>query len=250
MSGHSKWAKIHRQKGVTDQKKGQLFSKLARAITIAARDGLDPEANFKLRLAVEKARQANMPKGNIERALRSAQGKLGGGGLEEAVYEGYGPGRIALVIETVTDNRNRTTAEIKNLFEKRGGNLGGPGSVSFQFKKAGLLTVEKGFSSEKRILKIIDLGVEDVEEVEDAIEVYVKPEKLDETKKKLEANDFKVIEAELVMKPIVFVKLTDKEKAKKVLDFMEELEDHGDVQRVFTNFDIPDEFLEPKRKEE
>lgn len=244
MSGHSKWSTIHRQKETADKKRGQLFSKLGRAIAIAAREGADPEVNFKLRLAVEKAKQVNMPKSNIDRALRSVQGKLEGGGLEEIVYEGFGPGKIAIIAEVVTDNRNRTTAEIKNIFERGGGKLAGPGAVSFQFKKAGLLTVRKGENADKQILKIIDLEPEDVEEANDVIEVYTKPGDLDRMKKEIESNGLVVAEAELVRQPTTTVKISDKNMTQKILSFMEKIENHDDVQKVFANFDIPDELIE------
>lgn len=244
MSGHSKWSKIHRQKEVADQKRGWLFSKLSKVIAIAAREGADPEVNFKLRLAIEKAREANMPKENVERVLRQARDKLGGGKLEEVVYEGYGPGQVALMVETATDNRNRTTAEIKNLLEKRGGTLAGPGSVSFQFKKTGMVVVEKGSSPEEAMLKIIDLGVEDVEEGSDAIEVYVRPEETEELKRKLEALNLKVARMEIIRRPLVTMSVKNKTEAKKIIEFIEALEDHDDVQRVYTNLDIPDEVLE------
>ena len=242
MSGHSKWSTIKRQKETTDKRKGQVFSKLARVIAIAAHGGTDPESNFKLRLAIEKARQANMPKENIDRALHKAQGEQGSG-LQEVTYEGYGPGKIAIIIEAVTDNKNRTTAEIKNIFEKGGGSLTAPGAVSFQFKQAGLLTIEKDKNPDEQILKIIDLGVEDVEEASDAIEVYTKSGELDQVRKRLEEKSFRVVGAELVRQPTTMAAISDKKTAEKVLNFMEKIEEHDDVQRVFANFDIPDEIL-------
>lgn len=242
MSGHSKWSTIKRQKETTDLKKGAVFSKLARAITIAARSGADPESNFKLRLAIEKARQVNMPKENIDRAIAKVKGG-GEGQLEEVVYEGYGPAGIAVVVEAVTDNKNRTTAEIKNLFERGGGSLGSPGSVAYQFKSMGLLTVEKTSSVEEQILTIIDLGVEDVQEAQDAIEVYVQPKDLVNVKEKLVQGRFKVLSAELVRQPINEVKIGNVEKARRVLKFMDSFSEHEDIQRIFANFDIPDEIL-------
>jgi YebC/PmpR family DNA-binding regulatory protein len=248
LSGHSKWATIHRQKEAADRKRGRLFSKLSRAIAVAARQGVDPEINFKLRLAIEKARQANMPKENIERAVRSAQGKLKGGGLEEVVYEGFGPAKVAVIVEAVTDNRNRTTAEIKNLFEKAGGSLAAPGAVACQFKQAGLLTVPKGKRPEERILQIMDFGPEDVQEVSDAIEVYTRAEKLAKFKNDLEASGFRVTSSELISQPLVTIKITDETKAKKILKFMDQLQDQEDVQKVFANFDMFDKHLEEGEK--
>jgi len=238
MSGHSKWSTIKRQKETADKKRGMVFSKLAKAISIAAREGADPESNFKLRLAVEKAKQANMPKDNIGRALRRAQGKLAEMRFEEAVYEGYGPAGIAVMAEAVTDNKNRTTSEIKNIFERGGGRLAGPGAVAYQFGKVGMITVKKPEKVEEAILSIIDMGVEDVEEAVDAIEVFTRPGKLDDTAKKLQETNFSVQDKELVMRPKAIVKITEGEKKEKILKFMDILEAHDDVQKVFANFDL------------
>lgn len=244
MSGHSKWSTIKRQKETTDIKRGKIFSKLAKAITLAAREGADPETNFKLRLEMERAKQANMPKENIERALRKAQGKLGKGQLEEVIYEGYGPEGVAIIAEAATDNRNRTTAEMKKLFERGGGSLSGPGTVSYQFKPGGLITVEKTGKPDEQILKIIDLGVEDVEEAKDALEVYIQSQKLGEVRKKLNQGGFKVLSAELVRQPKNEIQIRDPEKAAKVLKLMDNLQEHDDIQRIFANFDIPEEVLQ------
>lgn len=244
MSGHSKWSTIKRQKGIADIKKGKIFSKLAKAITLTAREGADPETNFKLRLEIEKAKQANMPKENIERALRRAQSKVGKGRLEEIVYEGYGPGGVAIIAEVATDNRNRTTAEMKQLFERGGGSLGAPGTVAYQFKPMGLITVEKNDKPDEQILKIIDLGVEDVEEAKDVLEVYIQSQKLGEVREKLTQSGFKVLSAELVKQPKNEIKINDPEKAAKVLKLMDNLQEHDDIQQVFANFDIPEEVLQ------
>lgn len=244
MSGHSKWSTIKRQKEVADMKRGKIFSKLAKAITLAAREGADPEKNFRLRLEMERAKQANMPKENIERALRKAQGKVGERQLEEVVYEGYGPGGVAIIVEAATDNRNRTTAEMKKLFERGGGNLGGPGTVTYQFRPMGLITVEKSSKPGEQILKIIDLGVEDVEEAKDALEVYIQSQNLGMFRKKLNQNGFKVLSAELVRQPKNEIQIKDPEKATKVLKLMNSLQEHDDIQRVFANFDIPEEILQ------
>lgn len=238
MSGHSKWSTIKRQKEATDKKRGLVFSKLAKAISIAAREGADPESNFKLRLAVEKAKQANMPKQNIDRAIKKGSGEGEKERWEETVYEGYGPAGVAVMIETVTDNKNRTTSEIKNIFERGGGRLAGRGAVGYQFEKVGMITVKKPEKVEEAILTIIDLGVEDVEEAIDAIEVYTKPEKLDEAAKKLQKANFSVQDKELVMRPKMIIKITEKDKKEKILKFMDQLETHDDVQKVFANFDI------------
>lgn len=246
MSGHSKWSKIHRQKEVVDAKRGQLFTKLGRAINVAVRDGggvTDPEANFQLRLAIEKARQFNMPKANIERAIQRGIGKGEGSKLEQITYEGYGPGGIAVTVQTATDNKQRTGQEIKNLFEKGGGSLGGPGSVSFQFESMGLLVMEKPKNPEESLLKLIDLGAEDVDESEDEIEVYVRPEKLEEMRQAIGQEGYKLKNYELTMKPKNIVAIKEKSQAQKVLNFMNKLEEHDDVQKIFANFDIPDEIV-------
>lgn len=243
MSGHSKWSTIKRQKEATDIKRGKIFSKLAKMITLAAREGADPESNFKLRLTIDKAKQANMPKDNIDRAIAKASGGAGEGRLSEIIYEGYAPEKVAVIVEAVSDNRNRTTAEVKNLFERGGGRLGGPGSVSYQFRPMGLITLEKTSQPDEQILKIIDLGAEDVEEATDVLEVYVQPKDLAKTRERLVQNGFKVLDAELVKQPKNEVKISDAEKATKVLKFMNNLQECEDVQRVFANFDIPEEIL-------
>lgn len=240
MSGHSKWATIHRQKESTDAKRGLLFSKLSRAITIAAAGGADPDTNFKLRLVIDKARSSNMPKDNIERAISRASG---GEAVEEVTYEGFGPAGIGVIVEAATDNKNRTAQEIKNLFERGGGNLGGPGSVSFQFEKSGHLLVEKSDSPEEQMLALIDAGAGDVEESPDGIEVYVSPNETSNVQSKVEELGFTVKEAGLIMRPKNLVSLPSPESAKKVISFLDSLESHTDVQNVYTNADIPEEFL-------
>ncbi|OGV89953.1 hypothetical protein A2Z41_02890 [Microgenomates group bacterium RBG_19FT_COMBO_39_10] len=242
MSGHSKWSTIKRQKEATDIKRGKVFSKLAKAITIAAVEGADLEKNFKLRLEVERAKQANMPKENIERAIAKVTGK-GDSKLEEVVYEGYGPEGVAIIIEAATDNRNRTTADVKNIFERGGGKLTGPGAVDYQFKSMGLVTVEKSSKTDEQILRIIDLGVEDVDEATDALEVYVEPGKLAEIREQLSQANFKILDAELVKQPKNEIKIINPAKANKVLKLMNSLHEHDDIQRVFANFNIPEEVL-------
>lgn len=239
MSGHSKWSTIHRQKETADKKRGLIFSKLSKQISIAAREGTDFETNFKLRLAIEKAKQANMPKENIKRAIARGGGEVGGEKWEEVVYEGYGPAGVAVMTEAITDNKNRTTSEIKNIFERGGGSLAGPGSVTFQFERKGLITLAKPGNIEEASLKIIDLGVEDVEEAPDALEVYTKPEDLEQIRNKLQEAGFLVSSSELVMKPKNTLPITDSGPAQSILSFMEKIQDHQDVQKVFANFDIP-----------
>lgn len=239
MSGHSHYATIKRQKETKDAQKGQIFSKLAKEIAIAVKaGGPDPNANFKLRVAMDKARAANMPKDNVERAISS--GSSIAVNLEEAQYEGFGPSGIAVIVEAATDNRNRTGQEIKNLFERAGGRLAGPGSVSFNFENKGLLLVEKSSDPQTQMLTLIDMGVEDIEETDDGLEVYAPPEKLTEVRQKLEDGGFKIVSAELFLKPKSLQPVTDSSEAKKALNFLESLEEQEDVQRVFTNIDVPD----------
>jgi len=235
MSGHSHWSTIKRKKGASDQERGKIFSKLAKAISVAAGYGTDPAKNFKLRLAMEKAKEFNMPKENVKRALQQAQGKLANKGLEEVAYEGYGPESIAVIVEAVTDNRNRTTAEIKNIFERGEGSLASPGAVSFQFKKAGMIVVQKKEKIDEQILKLIDLGVADVEEVDDGIEVFTRFEELNEIKNKIKKAGFQIITAEITSQPKMPIKIDNQEKKEKILKFIELLEKHDDVQEVYTN---------------
>ncbi len=240
MSGHSHYATIKRQKESKDAAKGNVFSKLARAITIAAKAGPDPDSNFKLRVEIDRARASNMPKENIERALRSAQDKQD---LEEMEYEGFGPGGIAVIVNVATDNKNRTAQEIKNLFERAGGSLAGPGAVSFNFEPKGFMLLEKSSDPESQMLQLIDLGVEDVEEKEDGIEVYTAPDKLGEIRKKLEEAGFVIKETELYMKPKTPLAITDPNTASKAMNFLNLLEEHEDVQKVYTNLNISEDLV-------
>ncbi len=246
MSGHSKWSTIKRQKETNDARRGQAFTKLGNLISTAVKSGggvTDPEKNFKLRLAIEKARALNMPKGNIERAIKRASGQKGGVDWTESIYEGYGPSGIAVIVETATDNKNRTTAEVKNIFERGGGSVASPGAVSFQFKQVGLVTVKKTDNPEEQILNLMDMGVDDIEEAIDVIEVYTELEKLREVRNKIEKGGFTVSSEELIMKPLNEVKIENENKAQQILKFMGSLEDHNDVQKVYSNFDISEEIL-------
>jgi YebC/PmpR family DNA-binding regulatory protein len=239
MSGHSHYATIKRQKGANDAAKGNLFSKLARAIMIAAKNGADPEMNYKLRFEIDKARTASMPKENIERAIAKATTEAVN--INEVNYEGFGPGGVAIIVQVATDNKNRTAQEIKNIFERGGGSLAGPGAVSFNFEPKGFMLVKKSEDPETQILRLIDLGVEDVNESEDGIEVYVAPDKLGEMHKNLTGSGFEVSEAALQLKPINFQTVTDPVLAGKVMKLIESFEELEDVQNVFTNLDIPED---------
>lgn len=242
MSGHSHYATIKRQKESKDAARGNMFSKLTKAISIAAKSGggPDPDSNFKLRVAIDKARSFNMPKENIERAISKASG---GESPEETTYEGFGPSGVAVLVEIATDNKNRTGQEIKNIFERAGGRLAGPGAVSFNFEAKAQLVIKKEAEVEAQMLKLIDVGAEDMEETEDGIEIHVAPEKIGEVKKALELGDFTIISAELVQKPKNYVSVTDPGSATKLISFLETLEEHEDVQKVFANLDVPDEIL-------
>lgn len=241
MSGHSKWATIKRQKGANDLKRALVFTKLSNAITVAVKQGgfvTDPEGNFRLRLAVEAARNANMPKENIERAISRAAVKQDSN-LEEATYEGFGPGGFGIIVESFTDNKQRTVAEVKNTFDKGGGNLGSQGSVMYQFERKGSLTMDKGSRTFDDIFNIaVDSGAEDVEDADEEVVVYTKPEDLAKVRNFLTGQGISIKNAELIYKPINLVKITDKTIADKAIFLLEKLEDLGDVQKVYANFDI------------
>ncbi|MBI5465189.1 YebC/PmpR family DNA-binding transcriptional regulator [Candidatus Gottesmanbacteria bacterium] len=246
MSGHSKWSQIKRQKGLADQKRGQAFTKLANAITIAVRAGggiTDPNSNFKLRLAIEKAKALNMAKENIQRALRRAQGELGGE-IEEVIYEGFGPGGVAILIEAATSNRQRIAQELKNIFENSGGDLAGPGATAHFFQSVGMISVALAGKTEDEIMEqAIEVGAQDLETAGREILVYTKPEELHQIREKLVQAGFKIVEAELTFKPVSVVPITTSAETAKILSFLEKLEENEAVQRVFANFDIPDEIL-------
>ena len=244
MSGHSKWSTIKRQKGTADVKRGLLFSKLSRAITLAAREGTEVEANSKLRLVVEKAKQANMPKDNIEKAIKRAQGKLGGNKLEEVVFEGYGPGGVAVMIQTATDNRQRTASEVKHLLESAGGSLGAKGCVSYLFEPKGVMTVKFKEDPQEVMLMAIDFGAQDVAKVGERVVVYSRPEELEKIKEKLIKQGFEVEESEINLEPKTTVKITEPDKAVKILSLVDKLEELEDTQKVYASFDIPATILE------
>lgn len=246
MSGHSKWSTIKRQKGAADIRRGQVFTKLSNAITLSVREGggiADPNANFRLRLAIEAAKNANMPKENIERAINRASGSQANN-MEEVVYEGFGPGGFGLIVEAITDNKNRTTPVIKNLIEKNGGSLGSPGTVSYQFEQKGLVIVEKNGKQLDEIFSIaVDSGAEDVEEAGEEVLIYTRPEQLAIVRDAVAIQGYRIKSAELIRKPIVIKGIEDRVLAEKALSFMQKIEELDDVQRVYANFDIPDTFI-------
>ena len=250
MSGHSKWSTIKRQKGAADIKRGQTFTKLANAITIAVKMGGsgDPESNPRLRVAMDAAKNVNMPKDNVQRAIDRGLGKLPGQTLEEVTYEGFGPGKVAFLVEGVTDNKLRTLQEIKNIFERGGGHMAGQGSVAYMFDRKGEIRVKgKGGSMEEEMLELIDLGAEDVEDyTENNIQmylVYTESPELNTMGNKITQAGFGVEAQELVYKPNISVPINDRETAKKVLDFAEKLEELDDVHKVYANFDIDEKLI-------
>ncbi|MBI2596470.1 YebC/PmpR family DNA-binding transcriptional regulator [Candidatus Daviesbacteria bacterium] len=245
MSGHSKWSTIKRQKGAADIKRGMTFTKIANAITIAAKLGGsgDPQSNPRLRVALETARNANMPKDNVQRAVDRGLGKLPGQRLEEVTYEGFGPGKVAYLIEGVTDNKLRTTQLIKNMFEKSGGSLAGQGATAYMFDKVGEIKVKsKGGQRDEEELVLIDLGASDIEDFSEGGEqkylVYVESPELFTMSNKITQADFEIESSEIVFKPNINVEITDLEIAKKVLNFTESLEELDDIQKVFANFEL------------
>ena len=246
MSGHSKWSTIKRKKGAIDAKRGKIFTKLIKEITLAARlGGGDPEANARLRQAILAAKEENMPKDNIERAIKKGTGAVAGGvAYEEVVYEGYGPGGVAVLVEVMTDNKNRTVAEIRHIFSKHGGNLGENGCVSWIFAKKGSITFEKkGMNVDHLMEMAVEAGAEDVVEEDSEIQVLTDPGSFEKVKKAFDARGLKYIEARVGMIPQNTVPLT-LPKAEQMLKLMEKLEDNDDVQNVYANFDIPDDVME------
>jgi YebC/PmpR family DNA-binding regulatory protein len=241
MSGHSKWSTIKRQKGANDAKRGLAFTKLSSAITMAVREGggiTDPNGNFRLRLAIDAARAENMPKDTIERAITRGEGK-NATEMFDVVYEGFGPGGFSVIVEAITDNKQRTTPEIKTIFDKSGGTLGVPGSVNYQFTQKGQITIAKNDKTLDEVFLIAaDFGAEDIEEEEDDIIIYTLPEELGNMRTNLEQKGLIIKSAELLHKPIVMKEITDSNEAEKAINFMEKLEDHGDVQKVYANFAI------------
>ncbi|OGD87248.1 transcriptional regulator [Candidatus Curtissbacteria bacterium RBG_13_35_7] len=247
MSGHSKWSSIKRQKAVTDTKRGQAFTKCANAITIAVREGggVDPASNFKLRLTIDQARALNMPKDNIQRAIERGAGKGEGAIIETVSYEGYAPGKVALIIEAVTDNKNRTTPEIRGTIERAGGTFASVGAVSWMFCEQGLITVEKKSKTIDEIFEIaVESGAEEVEDTDEVVEIYTKPNEIEKIKNTLIDKGLNVASAELFKKPTTTQKVEDVNTASKILKLIDKLEDLDSVQKVYANFDIDDEVLQ------
>ena len=244
MSGHSKWSTIKHKKGAADAKRGKVFTRIIKEMTIAARlGGGDVDGNPRLRSAVAEAKANNMPKDNIDRAIKRGTGELEGATYEELTYEGYGPGGVAIIVEVLTDNTNRTTPEIRHIFEKQGGNLGTPGSVKFQFEKKGYFAVEKSAANEDNLMEIaLEAGADDLQS-DEVYEIYASPEKFEPVRQALESAKVPTIEAKIEMVPANYVSL-DEAKSKSVMKLLEALDDHDDVQNVYSNFDIPAEMME------
>jgi YebC/PmpR family DNA-binding regulatory protein len=250
MSGHSKWSTIKRKKGKADQQRGKLFTKLIKELTVAARSGGgDPNGNPRLRTAVENARANNMPTSNIEKAIKRGTGELPGVHYEEQTLEGYGPRGVAVFLETLTDNKNRTTSEIRHILTRHGGHLGEVGCVSWMFDLQGSIVVDKGKASEDELMAAaLEAGAEDVNDEGEFFEVVTAPSDLENVKRALAERKIQFSSAQLTRNPQTVIKLEGKH-AEQILKLMDALEDHEDIQKVYSNFDVPDEIMEKLGKE-
>ncbi|MDD2586956.1 MAG: YebC/PmpR family DNA-binding transcriptional regulator [Syntrophomonadaceae bacterium] len=249
MSGHSKWANIKHKKARSDEKKGKEFTKIAKEITIAVRTGGggDPEANSKLKLAVQKAKAINMPNDNISRAIKKGTGDAGSDMIEEILYEGYAPAGIAVMLEIATDNRNRTASEVRHLFSKHNGNLGETGCVSWMFSRSGVISINKeelNMDEEELMLKALELGADDVRDEDDVFDIITSPDIFMEVKEAIEKDNIPIEDADIVMLPENTVEINEEDTAAKIIKLIDLLEDHDDVQNVYTNMSIPDEIVE------
>jgi YebC/PmpR family DNA-binding regulatory protein len=246
MSGHSKWSTIKRKKGAEDAKRGKIFGKLVKEIAVAARiGGGDPDGNPRLRAAIAAAKQENMPKDNIQRAIAKGAGESGGSNLEEVMYEGYGPEGVAIMVDSLTDNKNRTVSDLRHLFTKFGGSMGEPGCVAWMFDKKGVIVFDQAAVKEDELLEAaLESGAEDLQSSESQIEVLTDPTDFIEVKEALESRGFEPVLAELQLRPKTTVAITEEGQAQTILKLVESIEDHDDVNNVFANFDIPDQILE------
>jgi len=245
MSGHSKWASIKHKKGAVDAKRGKVFTKLIKEITVATRlGGKDPDSNSRLRTAIAAAKAENMPKENIERGIKKGTGELGGSNYEEVIYEGYGPGGVAVLVEVLTDNKNRAVADVRHLFERYGGNLGETGCVAWMFSQKGLIILQKDQVDEEKLFELaLEAGADDIEEGEKEFEVITEPSSFEHVKTAIENAGLNYILAEITMIPKTTVNL-DGKHAQQMLTLMEFFEDNDDVNHVYANFDISDEVME------
>ena len=245
MSGHSHWAGIKHKKAAIDAKRGKAWSKIARMIIVAAKNGGgDPGTNLTLRYAIDKAKAANMPKDTIEKAVKKGTGDLEGVNFEEVLYEGYGPGGVAMMVEALTDNRNRTAPEIKKLFEKHGGSLGTSGCVNWMFSKKGLITVNTLNTDEEQLLEIaLNAGADDMQNTGEVFEITCDPSAYEELKKALKEKEIATEVAEISMVPQNTIEINDEHKARRIISLMEAFDDHDDVQNAYANFNIPDDII-------
>lgn len=245
MSGHSKWSTIRRKKEKADAKRGRIFTKLIKEITVAARaGGGDPESNARLRTAIANAKAENMPADNIDRAIKKGTGELPGTHYEETHFECYGPGGVAVLIDVLTDNKNRTTAEVRHIVTKHGGSMGESGSVTWMFHQKGLIHIEKDDIDEDQLLEVsLDGGAEDVSLQGDIYEIVMDPSHFDSVKALLEEKGYRVLKAEVTKAAQSTIKMKDKKSAEKIIGLMEALEEHEDIQNVYANFDIPDDII-------
>lgn len=245
MSGHSKWHNIRLRKGKQDLQRGKIFTKLAREIIVAAKEGGNPDANLALRMAIAKARENSMPADNIKRAIQRGTGEIEGASFEEITYEGYGSAGVAILVPCLTDNRNRTVAELRNIFAKNGGNLGEMGCVAWMFDKKGLVQIAADKSDEESVMMAtMDAGAEDIKVEDDVIEVTCPSEALVKVREALEEAGIEFMSAEQTQIPKTTVRIEDLKEAGKILRLMDALEDNDDVQNAYANFDIPDEILQ------
>lgn len=247
MAGHSKWSNIKRRKARVDEQRGKIFTKLAREIIVAAKEGgEDIDSNFRLRLAVQKARDNNMPNDNIQRAIQRGVGGQEGESYEQVNYEGYASGGVAVLLEALTDNRNRTAGEIRHHFSRHGGSLGESGCVAWMFERKGLITVkmeELSINGDDLMMHALEAGADDLREEDDAYNIVTSPEQFEEVKNYLQQHEISIESAEVTMLPQNTVNVTDPDEARRILDLMEMLEDNDDVQNVYANFDIPAELM-------
>lgn len=245
MSGHSKWSTIKRKKGVADQKRGKIFSKLSKELMVAARmGGGDPDGNPRLRLAIQAAKAQSMPNDNINRAIAKGSGDLDGGQIEELVYEGYGPGGVAFILEVATDNTNRSLANVRMIFDKNGGNMAKSGAVAFQFEKKGVVRFDSAVYTEDQVMEAaLEVGADDVVSEEGEVVVYCEPTQLHGVAQGLENAGLTAVETTFTMIPATTVAVEDEDAARSILKLVDKLEDDDDVQNVWANFDIPDEVL-------
>ncbi|MCI0650735.1 MAG: YebC/PmpR family DNA-binding transcriptional regulator [Planctomycetes bacterium] len=244
MAGHSHWAGIKHRKGAADAKRGKIFSKHAKAISVAARRGQEPDSNAGLKYAIDRARADNMPKDVIERAIKKGAGEFGDLQFEEALYEGFGPDKVAVVMDILTDNRNRTASELRKIFEKRGGALGGPGSVAWMFVTRGVLEVPASAIAEEALIELVlDAGGSDVNLQGDSYEILTSVEAFSGVRKAIEERKLVPAVASVLRQPTTTVRIEEAARAEKVLNFISEVEEHDDVQSLSANFDIPEELL-------